>query len=337
MDEFTVTLEMRDPGGLVALADETSLGSQYDNKQAKLVFVRPEGYEDHNLLLAFSSSFGKQIFSPVLVQNDQFVLTNLYTQGERLKVQVLLENGGTQQRSNVLEYTLRPSLQSFRPPAIDLPTVDIPSVDLNGLVVAEVMSESESTGTISNTGDDIRLSVISKDELDGKAYLTVNNRGVFVNGTRVLNLVDMEDRTLTESLCAEIVDLVYPVGSIYLSMNYLNPSTIFPGTKWESFGSGRMLMGAHDIFTVGSEGGSSTVTLTPDNMPQHEHQYTKAGTVSLALDAGIEDIVLATPGSVDSTTFAGHDEDTIAPIQVLPPYVAVHFWKRVELDEGQEG
>ena len=43
---------------------------------------------------------------------------------------------------------------------------------------------------------------------------------------------------------SSIVDLIYPVGSIYMSVNTTNPSTIFQGTTWEAVGQGRTLVGA---------------------------------------------------------------------------------------------
>lgn len=44
---------------------------------------------------------------------------------------------------------------------------------------------------------------------------------------------------------------VYPVGSIYLSVNSTNPSELFGGT-WQSIGSGRVLQGADDTHVAGS-------------------------------------------------------------------------------------
>lgn len=40
-----------------------------------------------------------------------------------------------------------------------------------------------------------------------------------------------------------IVDMIYPVGSIYMSMNNTSPETLFGGT-WEKLAGGRCLMNA---------------------------------------------------------------------------------------------
>lgn len=76
----------------------------------------------------------------------------------------------------------------------------------------------------------------------------------------------------------DIVDLIYPVGSIYISMNSTNPSTLFGGT-WEAFGQGRVLIGAGTgndgstslSFTAGSTGGEYKHTLSVSEMPSHTH------------------------------------------------------------------
>ena len=76
----------------------------------------------------------------------------------------------------------------------------------------------------------------------------------------------------------DIVDLIYPVGSIYISMNSTNPSTLFGGT-WEAFGQGRVLIGAGTgndgstslSFTAGGTGGEYKHTLSVSEMPSHTH------------------------------------------------------------------
>lgn len=73
------------------------------------------------------------------------------------------------------------------------------------------------------------------------------------------NVVDKEGQ-------ANIVDIIYPVGSIYLSVNSVNPSTLFGGT-WEAWGSGKVPVGVDtsdtDFDTVEETGGAKTESYTP--------------------------------------------------------------------------
>ena len=70
---------------------------------------------------------------------------------------------------------------------------------------------------------------------------------------------------------------IYPVGSIYMSVNATNPSTYFGGT-WVAWGSGRVPVGINtsdtNFSTVEKTGGSATVTLTASQMPSHTHTFT---------------------------------------------------------------
>ena len=76
------------------------------------------------------------------------------------------------------------------------------------------------------------------------------------------------------------VDMVYPVGSIYMSTASTNPGTLFPGTTWEAYAQGRVLIGAgtgkdsrneSKTFTAGSTGGEYNHQLTVGEIPAHSH------------------------------------------------------------------
>ena len=72
----------------------------------------------------------------------------------------------------------------------------------------------------------------------------------------------------------ELLDLIYPVGSIYMSVNAVNPSTLFGGT-WEAWGNGRVAIGVNgaetEFNTVEKTGGDKSVALTTQQMPTHNH------------------------------------------------------------------
>lgn len=72
-----------------------------------------------------------------------------------------------------------------------------------------------------------------------------------------------------------IVDIIYPVGSIYMSMNSTNPSLLFGG-EWERL-KDTFLLASGDVYTADSsdvstaQRGSATVSLTQSQMPRHTH------------------------------------------------------------------
>lgn len=68
--------------------------------------------------------------------------------------------------------------------------------------------------------------------------------------------------------------LLYPIGSIYMSIQDTNPSVFFGGT-WERIAKGKTLVGVDendtDFNTSSKTGGEKTHTLTIDEMPSHSH------------------------------------------------------------------
>lgn len=71
-----------------------------------------------------------------------------------------------------------------------------------------------------------------------------------------------------------MLNRVYPVGSIYMSVDNTNPTTLFGGT-WIAWGSGRVPVGINsnetEFNTVEKTGGAKTHTLTTGQLPSHNH------------------------------------------------------------------
>lgn len=72
----------------------------------------------------------------------------------------------------------------------------------------------------------------------------------------------------------DIVDLIYPVGSIYMSVKSTSPATLFGGT-WVRWGNGRVPVGVDtsqkEFNSVEKIGGEKTHRITEDEMPAHQH------------------------------------------------------------------
>jgi microcystin-dependent protein len=128
-----------------------------------------------------------------------------------------------------------------------------------------------------------------------------------------------------------LMDIVYPVGSIYHTTNSTSPATRFGGT-WSAITS-QFLIGADDTYSAGSTGGEATHTLTVSEMPSHNHclgfvAYDKG-------HWGTDGAEGANPGAAngDSTPFANgnrysYQEGGGQAHNNLPPYYAVYIWKR---------
>lgn len=116
----------------------------------------------------------------------------------------------------------------------------------------------------------------------------------------------------------------YPVGSIYMSVNNINPSNFFGGT-WEEI-KDKFLLSAGDIYSAGSTGGEETHTLTVDEMPNHSHSYIAFNKNITNTDQIAGACVVSTQDPyTDSTTSIGGSKAH----NNMPPYLAVYVWKRI--------
>lgn len=125
--------------------------------------------------------------------------------------------------------------------------------------------------------------------------------------------------SLTTNSWSLAVDLIYPVGSIYISVNPTNPQILFGGNCVQ-IDQGRFLIASGDNYPVKSTGGEATHTLSIDELPAHDHSgtFNGSGTTSTA---GAHTHTFSVTGSTNSR--GGNN-----PHNNFPPYFAVYMWYR---------
>jgi hypothetical protein len=122
-----------------------------------------------------------------------------------------------------------------------------------------------------------------------------------------------------------LVNLIYPVGSIYMSVNNVSPQTFFGGT-WERI-KDRFLLAAGDTYAAGGTGGAATHTLTVKEIPSHYHVVgTEGGSISKTTPyiAGATGGAGARGESTTDNTGGGEAHNN------MPPYLTVYMWKRTK-------
>lgn len=148
--------------------------------------------------------------------------------------------------------------------------------------------------------------------------------------TSVSTLVEALELLNTTKLAkSELLNAVYPVGSIYISVSGTSPNTLFGGT-WERM-KDRFLLAAGNGYAAGATGGEATHTLTVEEMPKHHHNlYVRGFDNSSSKEA----IVNASYNYTSAQSNAGQAELIIsstggsAAHNNMPPYLAVYMWKR---------
>ena len=147
-----------------------------------------------------------------------------------------------------------------------------------------------------------------------------------------------------------LFDIVYPVGSIYIGVNNVNPSTLFGGT-WEQL-KDRFLLGAGDNYTAGSTGGEAEHTIIANELPKIEGWIesgsggsgtpTSPGNGAFRSASGVFKTERNCNYCYDNTgknTWTPTDKDSWQqatmsfgndqPHNNMPPYLVVYMWKRV--------
>lgn len=100
----------------------------------------------------------------------------------------------------------------------------------------------------------------------------------------------------------------YPIGSIYMSINDVDPATIFGGT-WEKIADGTFLMASGNTHAVGTTGGEAEHTLSVDEMPSHNHSGSLSG--ATAASAGSHSHSGSLSGSMGDAGTHSHERGTM--------------------------
>lgn len=135
-----------------------------------------------------------------------------------------------------------------------------------------------------------------------------------------------------------IVDLIYPVGSIYMSVNSADPGALFGGT-WQQI-KDRFLLSAGDTYAAGNTGGSAKATL-----PSHTHTVgsndyqlwgAKKGAGSTEpgnqISGNAKYYAAAKGGSTANYKWLNSvDSKGVSDVSQanMPPYLAVYVWQRI--------
>ena len=138
------------------------------------------------------------------------------------------------------------------------------------------------------------------------------------------------------------LDAVYPVGSIYMSVEPTNPGTLFGG-KWTAIAQGRCLVGVNtsdnDFKTPKKTGGSKTHvhntanhTLTIGEIPSHSHQLAMTDGSSAGVIDRVHTQTYSSSGWYSRTSDAGgnqpHNHGNTGSASNLMPYYTCYIWRR---------
>ena len=157
--------------------------------------------------------------------------------------------------------------------------------------------------------------------------------------------VDSTESDINNTEPSSLLDLFYPVGSIYQTTNnFIDPNIKFGGV-WEKL-ENVFLFASSSTYALGSKGGEATHTLNTNETPQHTHKpsntnhcFTTNLAVSSASTARRWITITSTQKYCTMTATSTNDilesATTSAvggnqPHNNMPPYQVVNMWERIK-------
>lgn len=209
--------------------------------------------------------------------------------------------------------------------------------------INELEEENEDVILIGYDGEDNKGSIDSLSSRSSYYPLSANQGRVLndkVDGF-LDNINDLENRLET------LLDMFYPIGSIYQSTKNIDPNTVIGGT-WQKI-EGRFLLGSSYGYSLGNTGGSPTHTLTESQLPQISRSITSSNDTHAH---GIKYTDLKPTGTSGTTIHAmttnGNNTSSTAIMTSdvhnhsisfsfgsgnehnnMPPYKVINMWERI--------
>jgi hypothetical protein len=191
------------------------------------------------------------------------------------------------------------------------------------------------------------------DIYDGKGNQTALSLGATGNGAVVSGSLKAGNVTYPVSESDKnLIDVIFPVGSVYFTATNQNPST-FMGGAWSAIAAGRFVVGVgtgtdstgnQETFNAGTNDGTYTKSLDSTNVPPHFHYVASNVNVPLGSPSIAENTYTAvsdtlqyrlkgttTQPTIGRTSTAGNTESTDgvgSPISITPPSFGLYIWRR---------
>ena len=181
-------------------------------------------------------------------------------------------------------------------------------------------------------------------ELSSTSENPVQNKVITIalNGKAGFNHTHLSEQIL------DLIDVIYPVGSIYMSVNDVNPEILFGG-EWEQI-KDKFLLSSGDVYTNGATGGSADAVVVSHTHTQQSHSHTNTDGNFVTSDvAGANNTRvnyssngnrmvdgIATTNSIfhhrpatSNTTAINNATGVDGTGKNMPPYLVVNVWKRI--------
>lgn len=119
----------------------------------------------------------------------------------------------------------------------------------------------------------------------------------------------------------ELLDLVYPVGSVYISFNNTSPENFLGGT-WTQI-QDRFLLAASDTYPAGFNGGEATHLLNTNELPTYTNGSVYTHNTGNNKTGGWIPLPEGNNIGYGPLELGGNQ-----PHNNMPPYIGVYMWRR---------